>query len=88
MNHRDPELVYDGPIPPAIREQMRRQGTPEQRRRVELMHIRDSSYAAQKRIEGLLDVCDDEMRETFLNIEHRYHCDRVASAEIFLRRLK
>lgn len=88
MNHRDPELVYDGPIPATLREQLRRSGDSKTQQRMELEGIRDRASADLKRIEGLLETCTDEMQETFLNIDHNRESERLKYAEIFLRRLK
>ena len=88
MNHRNPELVYDGPIPATLREQMRQGADAKTIMRLDLEKVRQKAIFEIARIEGELEFCDDEMRETFLNIDHNRESERLKYAEIFLRRVK
>ena len=91
MNHNDLELRYDGPIPPAMLEQARRSNVnPAFVRRLELEGIIARSDAEIARLDLVMKQAEDRNDEdslTFLNIEHRYHSDRKAAADIQLRRL-
>ena len=87
MPHIDPELRYER-LSPTMRDQMRRSADPERARQLDLEGLRDSSARELKRVEGLLDTVEDEDHESLLNIEHRYHHDRLKFAEMRLARRK